>query len=437
MGIDPRRARAAPAFLAALALLAACSASVPEDGAKAARPLAEVYAALGSIAAAHPGIASAATIGLGASLAHPEGDPKLPLMALEIRAGSSSSPGAPAALLVGAMHGNEEVGAELALAVAEKLCASVGDGSAADKLASSTALTIIPVANPWGYESGLRENSRGVDLNRNFDWAWAYGGASSEKGVSALSEIESRALVADARAKRYALAVSLHAGSFCISLPWDYLKTSSAGYSAFSGGAWPFGIFGSSEYRSLYSPANALFEAKGAAYASLVGAVSGTTAGSFATTQGGDWYVVCGSFADWLYGILGCPCYTIELSPNQYWAARDHAMGIEVVQAHETALLGLLASAGMGARGRVVDAFGAARADAAVTAIPVASSRDVAPAKEYEAFSLSDPEGYYFISLPSGSAWKVGASYGGVASAAQDAIVGADGYSPFTTLSIP
>lgn len=56
-------------------------------------------------------------------------------------------------------------------------------------------LKIIPIANPWGFDNKERTNSRGVDLNRNFNWQWNEGTVGDNYGGSiAFSENETKIL---------------------------------------------------------------------------------------------------------------------------------------------------------------------------------------------------------------------------------------------------
>jgi protein MpaA len=77
-----------------------------------------------------------------------------PIVARELAGG----PGAPV-LLFGAIHGEEPLGAYCLVKLAETL---VG------RLPLPRPTTIVPVVNPDGYLVDRRQNSRGVDLNRNF-----------------------------------------------------------------------------------------------------------------------------------------------------------------------------------------------------------------------------------------------------------------------------
>ena len=87
-------------------------------------------------------------------------------------------------LVVGCIHGNE--------------CAGV---SVATRLARATPQTeadlwVLPDLNPDGAAAGTRGNARGVDLNRNFPYAWRHLGGSGylNSGPRPLSEPESRAV---------------------------------------------------------------------------------------------------------------------------------------------------------------------------------------------------------------------------------------------------
>lgn len=85
-------------------------------------------------------------------------------------------------LLIGGMHG-DEAATILLLEAFREVCAG--------KLEGPTA--ILPLANPDGYVRRSRYNARGVDINRNFGFAWS---ASSEEpsGAEPWSEPETRIL---------------------------------------------------------------------------------------------------------------------------------------------------------------------------------------------------------------------------------------------------
>src|SRR5947209_4631206 len=86
-------------------------------------------------------------------------------------------------LVVGCIHGDEPAGIRIA-----RTLAWLPPPSNAD-------LWIIPTLNPDGVTAHRRQNAHGVDLNRNFPWAWRRLGQRGYRyysGPRALSEPESR-----------------------------------------------------------------------------------------------------------------------------------------------------------------------------------------------------------------------------------------------------
>ena len=83
-------------------------------------------------------------------------------------------------LVVGCIHGNE--------------CAGLAIVRALERLPtpSSLDLWVIENLNPDGYAAGTRQNTDGVDLNRNFPWAWRPLGGVYNSGPRPLSEPESK-----------------------------------------------------------------------------------------------------------------------------------------------------------------------------------------------------------------------------------------------------
>jgi protein MpaA len=84
-------------------------------------------------------------------------------------------------LVIGCVHGDEPAG----MRVARRLLASAPPRHA--------AIWVVPSLNPDGVAAGTRGNARGVDLNRNFPFAWRPLGGLEYSGEQALSEPESRA----------------------------------------------------------------------------------------------------------------------------------------------------------------------------------------------------------------------------------------------------
>ena len=83
-------------------------------------------------------------------------------------------------LVVGCIHGNE--------------CAGLAIVRALERLPTPSGLDlwVIENLNPDGYAADTRQNAHGVDLNRNFPWAWRPMSGVFESGTRPLSEPESR-----------------------------------------------------------------------------------------------------------------------------------------------------------------------------------------------------------------------------------------------------
>ena len=88
----------------------------------------------------------------------------------------SGDPEAPLrVLVVGAIHGDETAG----MRVARRLIASPPP--------HGVALWVVPTLNPDGVAAGTRGNAHGVDLNRNFPFAWRPLGGLEYSGPRPLS----------------------------------------------------------------------------------------------------------------------------------------------------------------------------------------------------------------------------------------------------------
>ncbi|MCL8607652.1 succinylglutamate desuccinylase/aspartoacylase family protein [Proteus mirabilis] len=104
-------------------------------------------------------------------------------------------------LVTAGIHGSETVGM-LGLLYFMKDLVEKGDEIPALRwLYYNTRIRIVPVANPWGVSQlpKVRNNSRGVNINRNFDYRWAdvpqgSPGSAGYKGESPFSESETKAL---------------------------------------------------------------------------------------------------------------------------------------------------------------------------------------------------------------------------------------------------
>jgi murein peptide amidase A len=108
---------------------------------------------------------------------------------------------APAALVVGVIHGTEPAG----LAVIRRLRRV--------SLPVGVHLWLVPTTNPDGLAAGTRQNAHGVDLNRNWPTAWVHNGRPWDgyySGPRPMSEPENRAMRAFILRIRPALTIWYH-----------------------------------------------------------------------------------------------------------------------------------------------------------------------------------------------------------------------------------
>jgi murein peptide amidase A len=108
---------------------------------------------------------------------------------------------APVTLVVGVIHGSEPAG----LAVIRRLRTM--------PLPAGVHLWLVPTVNPDGLAAGTRQNSHGVDLNRNWPVDWKHNGVPWDgyySGPRPMSEPENRAMRAFILRVKPALTIWYH-----------------------------------------------------------------------------------------------------------------------------------------------------------------------------------------------------------------------------------
>jgi len=134
----------------------------------------------------------------------------------------------------------------------------------------------------------------GVDLNRNYDYAWQGGSSSPRseiyKGPAPFSEPETQALRNLVLQHNFKFAISFHSGTDLILYPWGYTHAS--------------------------TPDDSKFVKIAQDLSSLTG---GTP-----YEQSSDLYISYGTWDDWMYGIRGIFALTCEIFVNQTWEGVMH-----------------------------------------------------------------------------------------------------------------
>lgn len=217
----------------------------------------------------------------------------------------------PAVMFDGCHHSDEVMGAEIVLALIEKLLAGYGRDAEVTGWLDTLEIWLVPVVNVDGHNivtSGQdprwRKNARdvngdgvagvfpeGVDVNRGYDFNWAMGGSDDKDGVSyrgmhPFSEAENRAMRALADQRQFLLSVSYHSQGEVIFYPW----------------AWG----------SLAAPDDAVIKRIAADVAAHIPTMDGT--GTYAISPGGP----SSQSYPWLYGRRGVIDMIIETGKGSH-----------------------------------------------------------------------------------------------------------------------
>lgn len=152
----------------------------------------------------------------------------------------------PAILFSGAIHSDELAGVEICMTLISHLLENYARDATARRWVDRNEIWLIPVINVDGHfvvtnlDPRWRKNTRdnnqngilfefgdGIDLNRNFDFNWAHGGASDSlsdryRGEFPFSESECVAVRDLALAQKFMLAVTYHSAGEVIFYPWDW-----------------------------------------------------------------------------------------------------------------------------------------------------------------------------------------------------------------------
>ncbi|GEP34846.1 hypothetical protein NSZ01_26140 [Nocardioides szechwanensis] len=97
--------------------------------------------------------------------------------------GEPAAPDVATVVLISTMHGDEPA--------TRRILETLRDGAPVHEI----DLWVVPTYNPDGLARGTRKNARGIDLNRNYPYAWADLDGSYESGPKPASEPETRAMM--------------------------------------------------------------------------------------------------------------------------------------------------------------------------------------------------------------------------------------------------
>ncbi|XP_025831012.1 carboxypeptidase D [Agrilus planipennis] len=263
------------------------------------------------------------------------------------------------------MHGDEAVGRQLMIYLAQYLLINYGNDNRITKLVDSTDIFLMPSMNPDGFEASEegkcesksdfsgRQNANNIDLNRDFpdqfDPVVKSGSLIKDK------QPETVALMSWIVSQPFVLSGNLHGGSVVASYPYDDADGNVTCC-----------------VESL-TPDNSLFKSLASVYAKANPLMHSGTAcpdDTFhdGTTNGAYWYDVHGGMQDFNYLHSNCFEITFELSCCKYPYANTLR---DEWQRNKESLLSFIESSHWGVKGLVTDEDGTpiVRADVVVKGV--------------------------------------------------------------------
>ena len=214
-------------------------------------------------------------------------------------------------IFLGCHHAREWISVEVPLLFARYALEHYASDAAIKGLLDRSEIWVVPLTNPDGLEYSIhtyrywRKNRRdngdgsfGVDLNRNYDYAWGLDDEGSSpdpdsavyRGASPFSEPELQAVRDLMTSRPFQALISFHNYSQTILYPWGYTE-------------------------ALAPDTDRLGELA-AGMAGRIQAVNGRMY-SYGPA-GSSLYLTNGETTDWAYGVFGTMAYTVELPPQEY-----------------------------------------------------------------------------------------------------------------------
>jgi carboxypeptidase T len=265
----------------------------------------EVESELQTLEASYPGLAKLYSLGDSLEGRH--------IYGLKVSADVELDEDEARVLFLGCHHAREWISVEVPLLLAEYLLEHYDSDSAVRDLVDRAEIWIVPLVNPDGLQYSIydyrywRKNRRdngdgsyGVDLNRNYGYAWGWDDSGSSpvpaseiyRGPAPFSEPEIQAVRDLIASRKFEALISYHSFAQEILYPWGYITTPPP------------------DAPRLDELARGISE--------RIQAVNGDF---YSYGQAGSLlYLTNGDLTDWAYGEYGVLAFTVELPPPNYLA---------------------------------------------------------------------------------------------------------------------
>ena len=128
--------------------------------------------------------------------------------------GNDAAPAKWRFLVQSGIHGNERLPVEFVEWLRDRY---MKGESLLNRLPTGSQVDFLPIASPDGFAAMTRQNSRGVNLNRNFGTLW--GMSRENAGAAAFSEPETQAIQYLLQSRQYTGAVDVHGYANWVVMP--------------------------------------------------------------------------------------------------------------------------------------------------------------------------------------------------------------------------
>ncbi|KAL2471684.1 carboxypeptidase D [Abeliophyllum distichum] len=217
----------------------------------------------------------------------------VPLWVMEISDRPGEKEAEPAFKFIGNVHGDEPVGRELLLFLANWICDNYMKDPLATLIVDNVHLHILPSMNPDGYSLRKRGNAHNIDLNRDFpDQFFPMNDDLDSR------QPETKAIMNWLEEIHFTASASLHGGALVANYPWD----------------------GTEDRKKNYYPCpdDEAFRFLASVYSKSHYNMSLSKEFPEGITNGAFWYPIYGGMQDWNYIHHGCFELTLEVSDNKW-----------------------------------------------------------------------------------------------------------------------
>ncbi|KAL6527222.1 suppressor of los1-1 [Orobanche gracilis] len=267
----------------------------------------------------------------------------VPLWALEISDLPGKIEAEPAFKFIGNVHGDEPVGRELLLLLANWLCNNYMKDRLATLIVDHVHLHILPSMNPDGFSLMRRGNANNIDLNRDFpDQFFPVNDDMDSR------QPETKAIMNWLEDIRFTASASLHGGALVANYPWDGTEDKKCSYTLFQQFVEIINL-ASVIHRKNYCgcPDDQTFRFLASIYSKSHYNMSRSKEFPGGITNGALWYPIYGGMQDWNYINSGCFELTLEISDNK-WPNASEVTRQSELPSHLTGIHGRISSSDNG-----------------------------------------------------------------------------------------